>query len=353
MIELVIAMSLAILISAGCSLFEAVLYSVPIRHIEAMVQSGKSAGTIFKKLRDQVDRPIAAILSLNTIANTAGAAFAGSAASAVFGREWLLYFSAFFTLAILLFSEIIPKTTGVVYGRSLVPIVAHPLKGLVWLMTPAIGLIGIVTRIISPTKTEEDITAEEIRVMANLSLRTGGIKPYQDRAIENILTLHTKTVKDVMTPRTVIFSLSEHLTLEQAHKMPANWEHSRFPVYDEDTEDVVGIVLTKQLFMALAEGKKGIHLTELMGPVHFVVETARLNRVLTEFLELRQHLFVVLDEYGGLSGLISLEDILEEILGREIIDESDEVADKRKLARHRRRSLVAKFPRETSNDKTP
>ena len=343
MTELVIAVCFAIVISAGCSLFEAVLYSVPKRHIEAMAQKGKTAGLIFKKMRDRVDRPIAAILSMNTIANTAGAAFAGSAATAVFGHQWLLYFSASFILAILVFSEIIPKTAGVIYGRSLVPIVAYPLKGLVWFMTPAIWISTLITRLISRGKTKEDITAEEIRIMARLSLRTGGIKPYQDRAIENILTLHTKTVKDIMTPRTVVFSLSEHLTLKEAKKIPTKWEHSRFPVYDQDTEDVVGIVLTKEFFIALAEGKEDIHLTELMRPVHFVVETAGLNRVLIEFLELRQHLFVVLDEYGGLSGLISLEDILEEILGREIIDESDEVADKRELARQRRRRIAAKL----------
>ncbi|MFO7739170.1 MAG: CBS domain-containing protein, partial [Desulfatiglandaceae bacterium] len=163
----------------------------------------------------------------------------------------------------------------------------------------------------------------------------------QERAIENILTLQNKRVKEVMTPRTVIFSLSEHLTLAQAIAVPTQWEHSRFPVYDENMEDMVGIVLTKELLsIALSQGKTDMRLTELMRPVHFVAETAKLNTVLMEFLELRQHLFVVLDEYGGVSGLISLEDILEEILGREIMDESDEVADKRELARRRRSRLV-------------
>ena len=340
MIQLVIAVSFAILISAGCSLFESVLYSVPMRHIESMAQANKSAGKIFRRMRQNVDRPIAAILSLNTLANTAGAAFAGSAATAVFGYERLAYFSAFFTLAILLFSEIIPKTAGVVYGRTLIPLVAYPLKGLVWFMTPAIWFSGLVTQLITRGKTKESITAKELRIMAELSLRTGGIKLYQERAIENILTLQNKLVKDVMTPRTVIFSLNEHLTLAEAIKVPRKWEHSRFPVYDQDIEDVVGIVLTKELSIALAEGKTDMRLTELMRPVRFVVGTARLNAVLMEFLDSRQHLFVVLDEYGGVSGLISLEDILEEILGREIIDESDQVADKRELARQRRRTLV-------------
>jgi CBS domain containing-hemolysin-like protein len=343
MIELVVAVTCAILISAGCSLFEAVLYSVPMRQVETMVQQGKSSGKIFKKMRDHVEKPIAAVVSLNTIANTAGAAFAGSAATAVFGYESLGYFSAFFTLAVLFLSEVIPKTSGVIYGRKLVSLVAYPLQGLVWFMMPVVWLTSLVTHLIARGKTKEAVTAEELRIMSRLSLRTGGIKPYQEQAIAGILSLQNKSVSDVMTPRTVVFSLSEHLTLEEAIRVPGKWEHSRFPVYDRDTEDVVGIVLAKELFIALADGKKEMRLTELMRPVHFVVETARLNRVLSEFLELREHLFVVLDEYGGLAGLISLEDILEEILGREIMDESDQVEDKRDLARKRRSKLASRF----------
>jgi CBS domain containing-hemolysin-like protein len=347
MIELILAVGFAIIVSAGCSLFEAVLYSVPSRTIESMAQAGKTSATILKEMRVNVERPISAILSLNTIANTAGAAVAGASATAVFGHEYLGYFSAFFTLAILVFSEIIPKTAGVVYGRSMVPLVAYSLKGLVWISSPAIWLTGLITQLISRGKSEETITANEILAMVRLSLQKGGIKPYQKQTIERILTLQEKTVKDVMTPRTVIFSLSEHMTLEEASRETASWEHSRFPVYDRDAEDVVGMVLTMELFIALSEGKKDVRLTDIMRPLHFVVQTAPLNQVLMEFLELRQHLFVVLDEYGGIAGLITLEDILEEILGREIIDESDEVADKRELARKRRQELAAQLPDAT------
>jgi len=342
MVELVIAVSFAVIISAGCSLFEAVLYSTPIRHIETMIQKGKRGGRIFKELREDVERPITAILSLNTIAHTAGAAIAGSAATAVFGYQWLGYFSLFFTLVILIFSEIIPKTAGVVYARPLIPFVALPLKWLVKLMAPAVWLCSHITGLIARDKAQESISSDELRILARLSLQTGGIKKYQEDIIDNILSLDTGTVKDVMTPRTVIFSLSEHLTLEEASKKSTGWEHSRFPIYHKDMEDIVGIVLTKELFIALSEGKKDIPLTDLMMPVHFVVETAKLNNVLMEFMESRQKLFVVIDEYGGLSGIISLEDILEEILGREIIDESDQVADKRKLARERRSRLISR-----------
>jgi CBS domain containing-hemolysin-like protein len=342
MLELVLAVGFAVVISAGCSLFEAVLYSVPLRHLETMIHKGKNGAKVFKALRRNVEKPITAILSLNTLANTAGAAIAGAAAAKVFGHSSLGYFSAFFTLVILLFSEVIPKTAGVVYSKALISFVAYPLTLLVTIMSPAVWLCGIITRLISRNKPAESVSPEELRIMARLSLKTGEIKPYQEEVIDNILSLEQVMVKQVMTPRTVIFSLSEHLTLDEAQKQTSRWEHSRFPVYDKDMEDIVGIVLTRDLFIALAEGKEDMRLTELMRPAQFVVETARLNNVLLEFMGARQKLFVVIDEYGGLAGLISLEDILEEILGREIIDESDLVIDKRKLARDRRVSLISK-----------
>ena len=347
MLELIIAVSCAVIISAACSLFEAVLYSVPMIHIETLVHNKRRSGRIFKELRGNIERPITAILSLNTIAHTAGAAFAGSAATAVLGYHWLVYFSIFFTLVLLIFSEVIPKTAGVVYARSLIPLVATSLKLIVFLMTPVIWLCSHITVLISRGKTQDSITSDELKIMASMSLRSGGIEQYQKSVIENILSLETRTARDVMTPRTVIFSLSEHLTLEDASYESNSWEHSRFPVYDKNSEDIVGIILTKELFIALTEGRRHTPLTELMRPVRFVVETARLNDVLMEFMESREKLFVVIDEYGGLSGLISLEDILEEILGQEIIDESDQVADKRELARQRRSKLVSRIPKET------
>ena len=342
MIELIFAVCFAVLISAGCSLFEAVLYSVPMRHVETMDRQKRRSGKIFKELRRNIDKPITAILSLNTIANTAGAAVAGAAATVVLGREWLVYFSIFFTLVILIFSEVLPKTAGVVYAKPLMPWVALPLNFLVKLMSPAVWLCTHVTKLISREKTQDSVSPEELKTLAQLSFRMGEIKGYQELVIGNILSLETRAVKDVMTPRTVIFSLDEHLTLNEASKEMDSWEHSRFPVYDKDSEDIVGIVLTKELFIALAEGKNDEPLSNIMRPAHFVVDSAKLNDVLMEFIRKRDHLFVVINEYGGLAGIITLEDILEEILGHEIMDESDQVADKRNLARKRRSRLISR-----------
>jgi len=339
MTALILAVGFVVIVSAGCSMFEAVLYSVPLRHLETMARSKRKSGIILKRLRKNVDKPITAILTLNTVSNTAGASIAGAMAATVFGREWLGYFSVFFTLAILIFSEVIPKTAGVVYARRLAPFVAYPLGWLVSIMKPVIWMISLLTGIISRNKPEDSVSPDEIKIMAQASLRTGSIERYQEMVIANVLSLGNRYVKDVMTPRTVVFSLNQNLSVEEAYSETKQWEHSRIPVYDEGSEDIVGIVLTKELFKALAEDRKNITLKELMRPVRFVVEAARLNNVLMDFINTREKLFAVIDEYGGLSGVISLEDILEEILGREILDEFDQVDDKRKLAKLKRQML--------------
>ena len=341
MTALILAVGVVVIISAGCSMFEAVLYSVPLRHLETMARSRKKSGIILKKLRKNVDKPITAILTLNTVSNTAGAAIAGAMAATVFGNELVGYFSVFFTLAILIFSEVIPKTAGVVYSRQLAPFVAYPLGWLVSIMKPVIWMISLLTGIISRNKPDDSVSPDEIKIMAQASLRTGAIERYQEMVIANVLSLGNRHIKDVMTPRTVVISLNQDLTVAEAYSETKQWEHSRIPIYDKGAEDIVGIVLTKELFKVLAEDRGNLTLKELMRPVKFVVEAARLNNVLMDFINSREKLFAVIDEYGGLSGVVTLEDILEEILGREILDEFDQVDDKRKLAKLKRQMLFS------------
>lgn len=343
MAELIIAVSASILISAVCSLFEAVLYAVPASHVEALAQAGRVSGRIFRKLRQNVDRPIAAILSLNTIANTAGAVIAGAAVASVFSQDLLfidLYFPALFTLSILVFSEVIPKTAGVVYCRPLTVVVARPLQILVWIFTPMVWLCRLATRVVSLGDMEQAISEEELIAMAKAGQHIGAIQAEEARVIQNILSLKSRTVKDVMTPRTIVFSLSEHLTVAEAYKEMGIWAHSRVPVYDNDFEDIVGVVLRRDVVEALAKDQEKTKLSELMEPVHFVVDSILLSRVLEMFLKRRQHLFVAIDEYGGLAGVISLEDVLEEILGQEIVDEGDRVVNLRQRARRWRKETL-------------
>ena len=339
MFELVFAVCAVIVVSGMCSLFEAVLYAVPISYIENLAQKGRVSGRILKDLRMRnVDRPISAILSLNTIANTGGAFVAGAAFIQVFGSEWETYFTIGITLAVLILSEVIPKTVGVVYNRSLAGVIAFPLQGLVWVLYPLVEVCRLVTRAFSSGTTQE-VSEEEIAVMARMGRRTGAIQPDEARVMQNILSLKRKTVKDVMTPRTVVFALSADLSVAEAQQEAGGWPHSRAPVYEKDFEDVIGVVMRRDVFNALTGGRGHIRISDLMHPVHFVAETVSLDRILEMFLERRQHLFAVIDEYGGLAGILTLEDVLEEILGREIVDESDTVTDMRELARRRRRQV--------------
>jgi len=341
--QLILATGSAIIISAFCSIIEAVLYSVPQSQVEVMASSGKKSGLILKKLKKNIQQPITAILTLNTIANTMGAAVAGASAAVVFGEENLVWVSVFFTLIILLFSEILPKTAGVAYARILATWIAIPLNGLVKIMSPLIWLCQAVTHLIPRQEKEALVSIEEIQAVAVLGRKSGEIEPQQEKVIANILKLQDKTVRQVMTPRTVVFSLSEHLTISEALKQKEQWSrHSRVPVFDKDQDDVVGVVLSRNVLLSLSEGNKKQKLSELMQPVHFVPEAAPLNRILIEFFEHRIHLFVVVDEYGGVTGVISLEDIIEEIVGREIIDESDKAGNLREYARHKKKLLQKK-----------
>ncbi len=339
--QLILATSIAIIVSALCSVLEAVLYSVPHSQVEVMAHSGKKSGILLKKLKKNIQEPITAILTLNTIANTMGAAVAGASASAVFGEENLIWFSIFFTLVILLFSEILPKTAGVAYSRQLSAWIGVPLNGLIRVMHPLVWLCQAVTHLIPEQEKISPVSIEEIRAVALLGRKSGEIEPQQEEVIANILRLQDKTVRQVMTPRTVVFSLSEHLTIGEAMENKEQWSrHSRVPIYDKNSDNVVGIVLSRNVLLSLSEkGGRDRKLSELMQPVHFVPEAAPLNRLLLEFFEQRLHLFVVVDEYGSVTGVISLEDIIEEIVGREIIDESDRAGNLREYARHRKRLL--------------
>lgn len=341
MTALIITIVLALSISALCSTMEAMLYSIPWTTLEKMKESGSRSGKILYHMRSNVDQPISAILTLNTIANTAGASLAGALAAAALGPEIMPYFAALFTVLVLLFGEIIPKTLGVSYPGALGRLLALPLLFMTTVLRPATWLSGQITRLITPKKSGPEATEDDINAMARISRQAGVIQGYEETAIRNILALDQKRVHDVMTPRTVVFSLSENSTVDEAHAIPSFWHFSRIPVYAEDNEDIVGIVLRRDVVLHRDAHEGSMTLGEIMQPVHFVLESLTLDKVLAEFLERHQHLFAVLDEYGGLAGVISLEDVMEEMLGREIVDESDVAADLRAVARSRRARTAA------------
>jgi CBS domain containing-hemolysin-like protein len=337
--QLLLAFSASILVSAFCGLCEAILLSISPGQIEALSKSGKASGHILSKLKNRIHQPITAILILNTIASTAGAAITGALAAKVFGEQHLILFSAVFTLAILVCAEILPKTLGVSYGKSLAGMVALPIKWITILFTPLILIIQSIMRLLPTQKNQNQIPSEEILALVSLGLKSGHIEPQEERVIKNILSLKDKSAWQIMTPRTVTFSLSENLNLAQAKEF-RQWNlHSRVPVYGSDPDDVVGIVLRKDLLLKITENQDDLLLSDIMQPVHFIPESIALTSVLLDFFERHQHLFAVVDEYGAFTGVISLEDVIEEIVGREIMDETDKTMDMRELARKQRKGI--------------
>jgi CBS domain containing-hemolysin-like protein len=341
LLVLIISVSVVVVASALCSLCEAVLYSVPLSHVETLVEKGKRSGTLFKSLRGNIDRPIAAILSLNTIANTAGATIAGASAAYVFA-DWdyaVPVFSGLLTLTILIFSEIIPKTIGVVYARQLSEVLAYPIHYLCLILAPFIWLAQLLTKIIA-SKKQEDVSDEELKAMTRIGQETGSIEKDEADVIENILDLDQKSVRDIMTPRSVIFSLEAQTTVAEARELEGMSSCSRIPIYDENPDEVIGLVMRRDILSSVADNLDDKKVEQLMRPIHFVADSKPLDDVLQLFLDRRQHLFVAVGEHGGVAGLVSLEDVLEEILGREIVDETDEVEDMRELARRRREEFM-------------
>jgi CBS domain containing-hemolysin-like protein len=336
----ILAVGSALLVSTTCSLFEAVFLSLSTSQVEMMLETHPHQAKNLKKLKENVEQPITAILTLNTAAHTIGATVAGASAVALFGQNGLVWFSLTFTLAILLFTEILPKTIGVTFARQLGPYIVAPLQITITVLKPLIWMAQLMTRLVPNSQKTHQISAEELKTIASMSRKSGEIEADQEKVIANILQLGEKNVRQVMTPRTVTFSASRTLTIKEAARMEGKWRmHSRVPVYEGEPDNVVGIVLSQDVLMAAAVGQDTIQLSQIMRPVHFVPETAPLDRIFIDFFERYQHLFVVVDEYGSVTGVISMEDILEEIIGREIVDESDKARNMRELAMIRKKKL--------------
>lgn len=348
MLTLLLSVGLAVLLSFTCSLMEAALYAVPWSTIELLRKNGKKSGRILFEMRTSIDKPIAAILTINTVANTAGATIAGGAFLAVYGDAYMGYFAMIFTVIILLFGEIIPKTLGVAHAPIIASFLARPLALSVRILSPIIYVLAHLTGFVTNNKPQEpQVSEDDICAAAGLSRKAGQIYEYEETCVRNILALDRKHVHEIMTPRTVVFSLQANLTVEQAYKDPRIWQFSRIPLYNRDNEDIIGFVERRTIGHCLKDKKENTILSTIMHEINFVQESQTLNDVLQLMLKKHVHLFAVVDEYGGLSGVVTLEDIFESILGKEIIDESDSVADMQALAK----AKANPFLQIQSNDK--
>jgi CBS domain containing-hemolysin-like protein len=326
--------SLALVISFLCSVAEAVLLSITPSYIEEQKGRHPKRAAILKRLKqDNVDRSLAAILTLNTIAHTVGAIGAGAKAAVVFGSAWFGLFSAVMTLMILFLSEIVPKTIGAIYWMKLVGPTAYFVRTLIVILYPIVWLSESLTKFISHNKPVHIFSRDEFAAMARVGEQTGQIYGNESRVIRNLLRFGSIKARDIMTPRTVISALPEEATIVEALEYVTNKPFSRLPLYRSGIDEITGFVLRDDILVCQTSGRDQEILKTLKREILVAPETATLSMLLEKLIKGRQHIAMVVDEYGGTKGLVTLEDLIETLLGVEIMDEMDNVEDMRVLAR--------------------
>lgn len=355
---LVVYVAFALGFSFMCSVLEAVLLSVTPGYIGRLKQDKPALGSRLEKIKGDVDRPLAAILSLNTLANTAGAAGAGAQAQVVFGSEILALASAILTLLVLVISEIIPKTLGAVYWRQLAPAMTRVLPPLIFFMSPFVWLSKFITRLIKRDGTKKvNVSREEVAALARLGSEQGVFDASESRILANLFRFGSLRARDIMTPRTVMFSLSAEQTVgeivpqagheDSSPEWVSTRVFSRIPVFGESRDDVIGYVLKDTLFLAAAQGDQEKKLGSFARTILVVPEGLPVAALFEKLLEEREHIALVVDEYGGVDGVVSMEDVLETLIGLEIVDEADATEDMREMARRRwaeRRRALGTLP---------
>ena len=336
---LFVYLAIAIGVSFVCSILEAVLLSITPSFAEALSTEKPRAGETLAKVHNSLDKSLSAILILNTFAHTIGAAGVGSQALQVFGPEWESLIAVLLTLAILYFSEIIPKTLGATYWRTLAIPAAWAILALVRIVYPLVWLATKLTKLIS-RKSEDEVTRDEIIAMASLGHKDGNLFDEESQYLLNLLKLREVATQAVLTPRTVVQMLSKETTVAEALSDENHRRFSRLPVYGDSVDDITTVVMLKDLYEALRQGEGDKAVETLAKPLDVVSEKLPVHRLLDMFIKGRTHMYLVQDNFGQTSGIVTLEDAIETLLGREIVDESDSVADMQALARDRFRARL-------------
>ena len=324
----------AMAISFLCSILEATLMSTPISYITMREEEGYKPATRFKEYKQDSSRPIAAILSLNTIANTIGAAGVGHQATEVFGSGWFGLVSAVMTILILVFSEIIPKTIGTTRWKSLMGFATAMIGALIVLMYPLVLLIELLTRLVTPKDAEEPaVSRDEVSAMANVAEEEGDLEEDENTIIQNLISMDEVKAFDVMTPRVVCEIAPESMTLKSFYKSKRYRHHSRIPVYADNDEYITGYILRVEALQLMAEDKFDLTLGEIRRDVATFDEDTTLDKIWDEMLSKDEQIAIIINEYGSFQGILTLEDVIETLLGSEIVDENDTVRDMQQLAR--------------------
>lgn len=329
---------IALGISFLCSILEAILLSTSVTHVEMALEEGKPSARLMQKHKADVERPISAILTLNTIAHTVGAAGAGAEAVAIFGEAWFGVITAILTVLILVFSEIIPKTIGATYWKELNAFAAYGIEAMVWVLFPAVWLLEKTTQLLKSNEDIPSISRLEIAAMARIGASEGALVEREDRILRNLFHLERVQVETIMTPRTVVLAFPNTMTVREVIDTHSTIPYSRIPIYTDSMDHINGFVLRTDIYQTFAMSDPNTMLKDLKRPIAVIPETNSLASVFDEFITKQEHILLVIDEYGGTAGILTMEDSIESLLGIEITDESDLVADLRKMAAQRYQS---------------
>lgn len=331
---LIFYLLLALSLSFICSILEAVILSTSITFIEEKEQEGNKIAKKLKVLKEKIDRPLAAILSINTIAHTIGAAGVGAQAVALYGEAYFGLISAILTLLILILSEIIPKTLGANYWRVLALPSAVILELMIWISLPLVWMSEFLTKLISKNE-QQTISRQEVAAMATIGLDQGILEEAESNIINNLLRLKSIKVREIMTPRTVVTSAPEDMKMSEFFKEASYLNFSRIPVYKEQLENITGYVLKYDALERVAKDEFDIRLKEIKRPVIMISEDTSVPVLFNQLLSMKEHISIIVDEFGDVAGIVTMEDIIETIIGVEIIDETDSDIDLQKLAKEK------------------
>ena len=332
MTELLIFLLAALVISFLCSILEASLMSTPISYITLKEEEGLKAAARFRQYKLDPSRPLAAILSLNTIANTIGAAGVGRQATMVFGSQWFGLVSAVTTVLILVFSEIIPKTIGSSRWKSLTSFTANTIRILIVVLYPIVVSVEFLQKLFSGGKSDISVSRDELGAMADVAEETGELEEDENEIIQNIINIDEIEAKDAMTPRVVAAIAPESMTIKKFYKDRRFLHHSRIPVYADNDEYITGYILRMDALQSMAEDKFDCKLSEIKREVSSFPEETTIDRIWDDMLRSKEQMAIIINEYGSFQGLLTMEDIIETVLGDEIVDERDVVVDMQQLA---------------------
>ena len=330
---LITYMLLALIVSSICSVLEATILSTPITFINTLEQQGAKGAARLKKLKTDIDRPISAILIVNTIANTVGASLVGAEAAKLFQSTGVGVISGLFTFLILVFSEIIPKTIGSNYWRNLAVPASAVIQGMIYITYPIVWLVEKFTHLLTDDSAPS-VSREEVVAMVSTGAEEGVLEKEENKMIQNLLKLDDVTAHEIMTPSSVVTMAESSQTIREFYNSDDFAKFSRIPLYEEENDDyITGYVLKQEILEKLAQDKFNIKLKDLARPILSFNEDESVSNIWEKLLEKKEHISVIIDEYGSMRGIVTMEDVIETMLGFEIVDEKDEVVDMQELAK--------------------